>query len=279
MYLPVNEYHLTLASGSPRRREFLTLGGWKFNVIPSSVDETNITNDSPDVHVIRLAASKARKVLDQIKNRSKQNVKRNGRETDINLSDGPYLILGADTIVVDGKDILGKPADEAEAVCMLEDLRSRIHQVYTGLALFSWDPRTSNSNSCHEPYTNFSLITNVCITDVVMRDYTDDEVTDYVASKDPMDKAGAYAIQNSVFQPVKSIRGCFTNVIGVPLCHIAQAFRDMGIEPPIETEEILQRCQRISGSQVLRPEFCHDIWRSQVEKSIQDLAINPGKTL
>jgi MAF protein len=110
--------------------------------------------------------------------------------------------------VVDGAEVLGKPVDPSDATRMLEQLRARAHQVYTGLALL--DAASGRT------------LTDLCVTDVPMRDYSDAEIRAYVASGDPLDKAGAYGIQHPGFHPVSDMRGCFASVMGLPLCHLVR---------------------------------------------------------
>ena len=137
------------------------------------------------------------------------------------------LILAADTTVADGDTILGKPADADEARAMLRRLRGRVHQGYTALTLL--DTATGRS------------VTEVAETHVPMRDYTDAEIEAYIASGDPFDKAGSYAIQNAQFHPVAGLRGCYANVVGLPLCHLIRALRAFDIKPP--ADDVPQRCQ------------------------------------
>ncbi len=182
---------LLLASNSPRRRQLLSLAGWEFTVSVADVDETPRENETPAAYVLRLAQTKARVIADRI--------------------DNGHLILAADTTVVDGQEILGKPSDEAEAVRMLTQLCGRTHQVYTGIALLRREDDL--------------LLTDLCITDVPMRSYTDEEIRAYVATGDPLDKAGAYAIQHPVFRPVARMDGCYAGVMGLPLCHVVRLMR------------------------------------------------------
>jgi MAF protein len=119
-------------------------------------------------------------------------------------------------VVIDG-DVLGKPADEAEARRMLTRLRGRSHQVYTGIAVL----RVSDG----------TLWTEVVITEVPMRAYSDAEIDLYIESGDPLDKAGAYGIQNPQFQPVASMDGCYASVMGLPLCHLSRLLRQAGVTP------------------------------------------------
>ena len=185
---------LILASNSPRRRQLLALAGWTFNVSAAHVDESQLPNESPADYVLRLAEKKARAAK----------------------ADADQIILAADTAVVDGTDILGKPKDNADAVAMLTRLRGHTHQVYSGIALL----RLSDG----------LLLKDLCITDVPMRDYTDDEIHAYVATGDPLDKAGAYAIQHPQFSPVARMDGCYASVMGLPMCHVILQSRKMNIQ-------------------------------------------------
>jgi septum formation protein len=129
--------------------------------------------------------------------------------------------------VADGSVLLGKPADAAEAASMLERLRGRTHQVYTALALL--DP------------TRGRLLTDLCVSQVPMRAYSADEMAAYIASGDPLDKAGAYAIQHSGFNPVVNFAGCFASVMGLPLCHLVRITLKMGLTLP--TSHVPHACQ------------------------------------
>lgn len=189
--------NLILASNSPRRRQLLALGGWDFTPVSVEVDEDPLPGESPLEYVVRLAAEKA------------------GAAASLVGLDA--IVIGSDTTVVQGGEILGKPRDAAEAESMLRRLRGRVHQVYTALAVIR--------------RLDGLILTDYCLTDVVMRDYTDNEMRVYVQSGDPLDKAGAYAIQHAGFHPVKNIQGCFANVMGLPLCHLARILGQLGIKP------------------------------------------------
>jgi MAF protein len=121
---------------------------------------------------------------------------------------------------VEGGEILGKPESESQAVEMLIRLRSKVHQVYTGVAVLR--------------RRDEKLLLDVCVTDVAMRSYTDAEIRAYVASGDPMDKAGAYAIQHPGFHPVESLSGCYPSVMGLPLCLVTRLLGEIGIPPASE---------------------------------------------
>jgi MAF protein len=195
---------LILASTSPRRKDLFSLFGFSFNIVPSDIDESRHSDESPPDTVLRLACEKAQKVVSEV----------NG------------LVLAADTIVADGDELLGKPVDQADAKRMLLQLRGRVHQVYTGIALI--DSQTGESYD------------DVCRTDVPMRAYTDAEIDAYLATGDPMDKAGAYAIQHPGFHPVENLSGCYASVMGLPICRLIPGLRQFGLEIP---KEMPQRCE------------------------------------
>ena len=198
--------HLILASNSPRRKELLRLGGWNFRILPADVDETPLETEPADYYVRRLAEEKARAVADQ-------------------TSMGEWIVA-ADTTVADGEHILGKPQDAAEAMSMLLNLSGRVHQVHTAVAVF--DP--------HADRMSVELAT----TNVPMRPYTREEIQAYIATGDPFDKAGSYAIQHPEFRPVEALTGCYANVVGLPLCHLARALNSFA-EP--FSPELPARCQ------------------------------------
>jgi len=187
--------NLILASNSPRRQELLSLGGQRYRILPADVDETPRTGETPRDYVTRLAKEKAQVAAGLI----------GGKQT---------LILAADTTVVFKGHILGKPADASEARQMLKQLRGKVHLVYTAIALLRIPDQ--------------ALRLDFAETQVPMRNYTDAEIEDYIAGGDPLDKAGAYAIQHAGFHPVASMQGCFANVIGLPLCHLQRTLHKWG---------------------------------------------------
>ena len=174
----------------------LSFIGIPFDVASADVDESLDPNESPRDYVLRLAEAKARALA------------RNDAKAQI--------IIGSDTAVVDAGETLGKPRDKSEAESMLRQLRGRTHQVYTGIALY--DERSDK------------VFSELCISDVPMRDYSDAEMDAYISTGDPMDKAGGYAIQNGDFAPVEHFDGCFASVMGFPLCHLARSLKKAGIE-------------------------------------------------
>ncbi|HLA99057.1 MAG TPA: Maf family protein [Anaerolineales bacterium] len=197
---------LILASNSPRRRQLLALGGWAFRVAAVEIDEGPLPAENPLAYVLRLAESKARAAAAR--------------------SDPEAIILAADTAVADGERILGKPKDAAEAERMLRSLRGRSHQVFTALAVY-------------RPSTG-TLLTDWCLSEVPMRAYSDEEMQAYIASGDPLDKAGAYAIQHAGFKPVAELSACYANVMGLPLCHLSRTLAKLGF--PLDAG-IAQACQ------------------------------------
>lgn len=196
-----------LASGSPRRRELLGLTDLPFTRTTADIDETPLPGETAQAYTIRLSKEKARAVQA--------------------AAPPGAIILAADTTVADGDVILGKPADADEARAMLYRLRGRTHQVYTALTLINT--------------TTDQQVTDSATTDVPMRDYDDEEIDAYIASGDPFDKAGGYAIQNPDFRPVDVLSGCYANVVGLPLCHLLRSLRRLGIKPPAD---VPLRCQQ-----------------------------------
>jgi septum formation protein len=184
-----------LASSSPRRRELLASLGISFSICKPSIDETQRSGELPIDYVQRLSIEKAAAVATQVQN--------------------PALILAADTVVIDNGEILGKPETADEARVMLKRLRARVHRVCTAITLRLLDDQPQS-------------ITRLTCTDVTMRDYTDAEIDAYIATGDPFDKAGSYAIQHPEFAPVAHIEGSETNVIGLPLETLRSALAEMG---------------------------------------------------
>lgn len=201
---------LILASNSPRRRQLLALLGWDFQVVPAEVDESTREGESPSDYVRRLAESKARVVSAKAASDS--------------------IVIAADTTVVDGDEILGKPVDGPDAEGMLRQLRGHNHQVLSALAVI----RVADEELC----------VDCCVTDVPMRDYDNAEIQAYIASGDPMDKAGAYAIQHAGFHPVESLVECYANVVGLPLCHLARTMRKLSI---VSDQHVPSVCQSALG--------------------------------
>lgn len=199
---------LVLASASPRRREFLERLGYRFAAVASQVDESILAEESPEAHVLRLSRDKALEVA--------------GRRG----QDGRYF-LGSDTIVLCDSEILGKPGQAEEAARMLRLLSGREHQVITGYAIHD---RAESKTRC-----------DLVITRVSFRDLTEAEIDGYIASGEPFDKAGGYAIQGLAAVFVSRIAGSYTNVVGLPLAEVVATLAAMGLphpfagHPPIRT--------------------------------------------
>lgn len=189
---------LILASVSPRRLELLRQCAIDCEVRSADIEESIRTGETPEAAALRLAREKARVASSSLKG-----------------SDA--WILGADTVVADGSMVLGKPRDDAQAREYLLRLRGRAHRVITGVCLL------------HIP-GNLEF-TAMEITTVRMREYSPAEVEDYLASGDAMDKAGAYAIQHPGFRPVESLDGCYTNVVGFPMCRVYDLLEQAGEKP------------------------------------------------
>jgi len=200
---------LILASASPRRRQLFSLLEVPFIAAAADVDEEIEEGESPQEMVCRLSLAKAKAAA---------------------LSHPEGLIVAADTIVTLDGDVLGKPADEAEAVAMLRRLRGRKHTVLSGVTVYH--PASGRA------------ITELAESAVWMRAYADKEVARYAASGDPLDKAGAYAIQHQNFSPVERIEGCYASVMGLPLCHLARALVQLGLMLPVD---VPQTCQSFTG--------------------------------
>ncbi|MGC8873081.1 MAG: Maf family protein [Chloroflexia bacterium] len=185
---------VVLASNSPRRQEYLAWLGVPFEVRVVPVDEAAQEGESPEAMGERLARAKAEAVP----------------------CAPDEIVLAADTLVVLGHEVLGKPADADEALRMLLALRGRQHEVLTAVAF----------------RTRSELEVQVVKARVWMRSYTPAEVEAYIASGQPFDKAGAYGIQDEPFSPVSRVEGCGLTVVGFPLCHIAQGLLRRGIPVP-----------------------------------------------
>ena len=186
---------LVLASASPRRSALLADLELAFTVRPPHTDESALPFERPPDLVARLAREKAQARVDP-----------------------GELVLAADTIVVIDNEILGKPADEADARAMLTRLAGRDHEVYTGVALADGTER------------KLRLVSRVERTQVRIRAMSSAEIAAYVAGGEPMDKAGAYAIQGWGAIYVEAITGNYTNVVGLPIPAIEACFRELGFE-------------------------------------------------
>lgn len=185
---------IILASASPRRRELLTQAGFSFEVKVSDAEET-ITEREPQKIVEELALRKAKAVA---------------------ASEENALIIGADTIVAAEGKILGKPHSREEAFAMLSMLQGQTHQVYTGVALILKKAGTEHTHVFSEK------------TDVTMYPMTEQEIGDYIATGEPMDKAGAYGIQGQAAVYIRKIDGDYSNVVGLPIARLYQEMKGIG---------------------------------------------------
>lgn len=183
---------IVLASASPRRKELLELMGLEFLVMPSQKEEI-ITKNRPDEIVEELADGKALEVFERVS--------------------GDVLVIGSDTIVVCGGEIMGKPEDEEAAFCMLQKLQGRVHEVYTGVAVYdrSADKITKDIFSKKA--------------EVKVHSMTDEEIWQYIRLGESMDKAGAYGIQGRFAVFVDEIKGEYNTVLGLPVAGLYQALK------------------------------------------------------
>ncbi len=203
---------IILASASPRRREILDQIGMEFEVIPSGADETT-GSSVPYEMVMELSARKAQDIFDKLTQEQRSSV----------------LVVGADTVVAVSGRILGKPKDEDEAREMLSLIQGRTHQVYTGVTLIWWN---SVETGAHGGTANGKTITGAVMkktffekTDVTMYPMTMEEICAYVKTGEPLDKAGAYAIQGKCAVYVKEIHGDYYNVVGLPAARLYQEIK------------------------------------------------------
>lgn len=185
---------IILASNSPRRRELLRQIGLTFTTDPAHVDESVLPGELPKAYAVRVAIEKARVAADRSR---------------------AGIVIAADTIVVLGDTILGKPADRDDARRMLEMLSGRMHRVITGLAVV--DIKSEKK------------LARTAITKVWFRKLTSEEIASYVATGEPLDKAGAYGIQEKGSLLIKKIEGCYSNVVGLPLSLLGEMLRFFGI--------------------------------------------------
>jgi septum formation protein len=193
---------LILASASPRRHELLRNAGIAFSAQPSNIDESLRPGEGPQQCAERLASEKASAVFRR--------------------SPGQF-VLGADTIVVVDGEILGKPRDQADAIRMLHLLSGRTHQVITGVCLMGTRPGTATQKSATEFNDTRSETTLV-----TMLPLSDEDIRSYVSGGEPLDKAGAYAIQGVASRWIPRIEGDYFNVVGLPVALVYRMLRENG---------------------------------------------------
>ena len=190
---------LILASSSPRRQQLLDEIGLRFAVVKPAIDERRAEGEDLIAYVERLSREKAEAALSS-------------------LDGSSSVVIAADTIVIDpAGELLEKPSDAADARRMLRHLRGRAHHVVTAFTV---------RHNLEPPH----VITRHARTTVHMRDYSDAEIDAYIASGDPFDKAGGYAIQNEAFHPAARIEGSYSNVVGLPLDEFQKALNDIGCQ-------------------------------------------------
>jgi len=203
MKIPGGDTVLILASKSPRRRYLLEQAGLSFSVIPSDIDETAIPLSPPEIYVKVLSEAKAESIAKKYPEK---------------------WVIGADTIVLKDGVVLGKPGSIDEARSMLKKLSGEVHQVFTGYSIL-----------CKSKNRIFSETVQ---TEVLFKNLTDEEIEWYIHTKEPFDKAGAYAIQGLGTFLVKRINGSYTNVVGLPVCEVIEFLIQEGIVglrvPPID---------------------------------------------
>ena len=214
---------IILASGSPRRRQFLHELGLDFEIIIADIDETPLANERPAKLVQRLAAAKARAAAARLSHDREQR-----------------LIIASDTVVAVDDTLLGKPGSAEEAIQMLSALRGRRHRVHSAVSLLSLPDRRQTTH-----------LNTTCVT---MRSYSEAEMRAYVATRDPLDKAGAYAIQNPDFAPVAKLDGCLSGVMGLPLADLRRLLAEFGCSLDVDLPSICERhagfccCQSAAGA-------------------------------
>ena len=210
---------ITLASASPRRQEILATLGLEFQVVPANLDEEPRPGESAQELVQRLSWAKAMAVVPQVS--------------------GGYVV-GADSVVVHNGRLLGKPADAAEARQMLRELRGTEHQVTTGVTV----TEVASGRS----------LTDTVTSNISLRNFSDGEMEASIASGAPLDKAGAYAIQDSALRPAASMSGCYSNVVGLPLCRLVEMLEELGCPlPPRSAMSVPEGCDNCPFDQGREP--------------------------
>lgn len=210
---------LVLASGSQRRRELLTMCGYDYEIIVSNADETIDEND-PESFVRALSFRKAKDVFDRLFAAGRRD----------------FAVIGSDTVVAFQKDggtkpvIIGKPKDAEDAVRILSMLSGKTHRVFTGVSVIADIPDENAAAQCSIRKKE-EIQTECSITEVTFETLSPDEITDYVNSGDPLDKAGSYGIQGPFGMFVREIRGNYFTVIGMPIPVLYKMLKKIGILP------------------------------------------------
>ena len=196
-----NKKRIVLGSASPRRKELLEQIGVEFEIKTSDKEEI-YESTIPTEIVQELALMKAGNVAMELE------------EVEGNVID--TIVIGADTVVVHDNKILGKPSDEAEAFRMLKSLAGDTHQVYTGVAMLVYGEDGEAKEICHAERT-----------EVFVHEMSDEEILNYIASGEPMDKAGAYGIQGKFAAYIDKIEGDYYNVVGLPVAYVYQQLKEL----------------------------------------------------
>lgn len=196
-------YRIVLASNSPRRKEILEQVGIKFFVNPSSCDE--VTDQTDPIEIVEsISAMKAEDIAEK--------------------EEGPVIVIGADTVVVHDSVVLGKPKDESDAKRMLSTLQGCPHEVFTGVTVILKNVQTLKGLI---PYKKLSFAD---VSRVMIHSMTRSQIDAYVATREPMDKAGAYAIQGKFAVYIKEIIGDYYNIVGLPISKLYQTLLEEGID-------------------------------------------------
>lgn len=196
----IENIQIILASASPRRRELLGQIGLHPQILPSTVEE-NITSTKPEEVVKELSWQKAEDVFDKIEGERRENT-------------GSFVVIGADTVVANAGEILGKPKSHADAARMIEELQGKEHQVYTGVTLIGRDADGKRVQTVFAEKT-----------DVFVYPMNEEEIYEYANSEEPMDKAGAYGIQGRFAAYIERICGDYNNVVGLPAGRVFQEIK------------------------------------------------------
>jgi septum formation protein len=194
MFQLENGHAIVLASESTRRIDILKTLGVSFAIIPPDIDEAQKSEESPKEYVLRVAYEKAQKVGSLFPDK---------------------WIIGADTIVVHRGRVLGKPSSKEDAFAMLKRLRGNWHKVFTGYCVLNVSRQV--------------VYRDMAETKVLIRNLMDEEIERYIATSEPLDKAGSYAVQGRGGYMVREIKGSYTNVVGLPLCEITEVLLSLGI--------------------------------------------------
>jgi septum formation protein len=185
---------IILASESTRRVDILRSLGISFSIIPPDIDERRNKDESPRDFVLRISHEKARKVGDHFPDK---------------------WVIGADTIVINKGKVMGKPKDEADAFNMLKSLRGKWHKVMTGYCVLN--------------ASKDIMYRDAVETRVFVRDLSDEEIVRYINTSEPLGKAGSYAVQGKGGYMVKEIKGSYSNVVGLPICEVAEVLLSLGV--------------------------------------------------